>query len=125
MAEAQFDLCFDSDWDSSGSTKDPNYDPKSDDDLGSDVAVEEESMKKKKFTKKRKKAPEDDPASGGDNPRKLQSIRLENQYPYCNQLPGQFYPSVPQFPMYQMPGFNQQMLLDFKLLSLCRQLHKI
>ena len=25
MAEAQFDLCFDLDWDSSGSTKDPNY----------------------------------------------------------------------------------------------------
>ena len=78
MAEAQFDLCFDSDWDSSGSTKDPNYDPKSDDDLECDVAVEEESRKKKKFTKKRKKAPEDDPASGGDNPRKLQRIRLEN-----------------------------------------------
>ena len=78
MTEAQFDLCFDSDWDSSGSTKDPNYDPKSDDDLESDVAVEEESRKKKKFTKKRKKAPEDDPASGGDNPRKFQRIRLEN-----------------------------------------------
>ena len=36
------------------------------------------------------------------------------QYPYCNQLPGQFNPYVPQFPMYQMPGFNQQMMMPMQ-----------
>ena len=64
--------------------------------------------------KETEEGPEDDPASGGDNPRKLQSIWLENQYPYCNQLPGQFNPYVPQFPMYQMPGFNQQMMMPMQ-----------
>ena len=36
------------------------------------------------------------------------------QYPHCNQLPGQFNPYVPQFPMYQMPGFNQQMMMPMQ-----------
>ena len=54
MTEAQFDLCFDSDWDSSGSSKDPNYDPKSHDDFVDYVTTEEDARMQKNTKKVRK-----------------------------------------------------------------------
>ena len=46
MAEAEFDLCFSSDWESDGSNKDPPYLPEKDD-VSSDSDSEEIQFKEK------------------------------------------------------------------------------
>ena len=77
MAEAQFDLCFSSDWESDGSYKDPPYLPEKDDvSSSSDSDSDEIQFQEKGVSVKRKRKAEKE--NIGESSKKVQRVQLEN-----------------------------------------------
>ena len=77
MVEAQFDLCFSSDWESDGSYKDPPYLPEKDEvSSSSDSDSDEIQFKEKGVSVKRKRKAEKEDI--GESSKKVQRVQLEN-----------------------------------------------
>ena len=84
MAEAQFDLCFSSDWESDGSYKDPPYLPEKDDvSSSSDSDSEEIQFKEKGVSVKRKAEKE----NTRESYKKVQRVQLDNLNESTSEYP--------------------------------------